>query len=141
MLRVMLPAPTCISAAIAAPNAGIAVTTADVRVSVEIIVVVDGNVVVTAPAAVSPSATPSSTHGHSDSKRNCHTRRVVTGRRVGNRWVWVNRGTVYCRRVIAGDVDHFWARLFDDDDGLIFYNLCLHFHLLIGLQISRIFCF
>src|SRR5258705_14009623 len=101
MLRVMLPAPPCISAAIAAPNAGIAVTTADVCVSVEIIIVVDVDLVVAAPAAVSPSATPSGTHGHSDSKRNRHPSRVVAGRRVSNRWVWVNRGSVVYRRVIS----------------------------------------
>lgn len=133
MLRVVLPATTCSSSAIAASDAGIAVTTANVGVSVEIIIVVDVDLVVTTPAAVSPSAAPRGTHGHSDSKRQRHTRRVVAGRRVGNRWVRVNRGTVYYRRVIAGNVDHFWFSLFDDHDGLAFYNLCLHFHLLIGL--------
>lgn len=142
MLGVMLPATTtCISAAIAAPDVGSAVATADVRVSVEIIIVVDGDVVVAAPAAVSPSSAPRGAHGHSNSKRDRHTRRVVAGWRVSNWRVWVNRGTVYNRRVVAGDVDHFGAGLFDDNDGLVLYDLRLHFHLLSGFQISRIFCF
>ena len=82
MLGVVLPATTCISAAIAAPNAGIAVTTADARVSVEIIIVVDGDVIVTAPAAVPPSATPSGTRENSffTFGLHCHSRIAATPR-------------------------------------------------------------
>ena len=141
MLGVVLPATACISAAIAAPDVGSAVATADVRVSVEIIIVVDVDLVVATPAAVTPAAAPGGTHGHSDSKRNRHPGGVVAGWRVSNRRIRVNRGTVYNRRVIAGNVDHFWAGLLDDDDRLVLDNLRLDFHLFSGFQISRIFCF
>jgi hypothetical protein len=130
MLGIVVP--TRIAATIPAGNAGVAVPAADIGIPVVVIVGVYGDVVIAAPAAVPPSATPGGTHGHSDPKRNRHASRVVARRRIGDRWIWVNGGAVNYRRVIAGNVDYLWAGLLDDDDGLVLYNFCLHFHLLIG---------
>jgi len=130
MLGIVVP--TRIAATIPAGNAGIAVPAVDISIPVVIIVVVNGDVVITSPSAVSPTAAPSGTHGHADAERNRHARCVITGRRVGHRWIRIDRRTVHHRRVIARNVDYLWAGLLDDDDGLVLYNFCLHFHLLIG---------
>ena len=138
MLRVVAPA--AVATAVTAVDV-VAVPTVDVCVTIIIVIIIYRDVVIAAPAAVAPAATPSCSHGHSDSKRNRHARRVVAGRRIVDRWIWVNGGTVDYRRVIARNINNLWVCLLNNHNGLALDNLRLYLHLLTGFQVPRIFCF
>jgi hypothetical protein len=83
MLRIVLPAgvSSTANAAVAAATrllgrtvtaAKVApVAAANVRVAIEIVVVIDGDVVVTPAAAPAPTATPECSHHDADAERNC----------------------------------------------------------------------
>src|SRR5262249_28662568 len=121
--RIVLPGvPTAISRV----NA---VAPLDVGVAIEVVIVVYGDVVVAAPpAAPTPATGPHSSHGHSNAEGNCHSRCVVTRRRVSDRRVRVHGRTVNYRRVIAGNVNDLWIGLLDHNHLLALYRLGLHLH-------------
>ena len=90
MLRVVLPIVAASSAsaisvridAIAAVYV-IAVSSVDIGVAVEIIIVVDGDVVVAAPAAaIPPTSSPCRSHGQSHTEGNRYAGSVVANRRI-----------------------------------------------------------
>src|SRR5207249_7533231 len=104
MLRIVLPvgisaavspaARWLIRRAVSAPDV-VAVATANIRVTVEIIVVVDVDVVVAAPtASPAPAAAPKRPHHYANAKSDCHSRGVVSHRRVVNGRVRIDRRSV-----------------------------------------------
>jgi hypothetical protein len=140
MLGIVLP--VAVPAAVAAADIVGAIATVHVRIAIKIIVVIDCDVVIASPTrAPSPTSTPSGSHSHSHSERKRHACGVVSWWRVGNWRVGIRGRAINYRRVIAGNVNDFWAGLFNDDDRFVFYNLGFYLHLLIGLEISRVFRF
>ena len=120
MLRIVLPV-------IAGPIRDVLA----VGVSYEVVVVIDGDIVVAAPpAVVSPTAAPGRAHGNPDAEGNCHTRGVVPGWRISNWRVGIRRRAVHDGGVITGHVDHFWVGLLNYDDVLAFKLLRLDLLLL-----------
>ncbi len=138
MLRIVLPIASAARRLLARPVAiayVLTIAVADVLpvgIPDEVIVVVDVDVVITAAptATTAPTSTaPEGSHSHADPERDRHPRGVVAGRRIrdgriGIHWSAVNHG-----RVVAGDVDHLWTGLLDDDNLLAFD--CLDFDLLL----------
>src|SRR5262249_28664838 len=113
------------------------VATANARVAVEIVVSVDGDVVVTAPAATpSPAATPERPHHHTNTERDCHSGGVIPWRWVVNRGVGIDRWTVHHHWIIRRDIHHLRIGLFDHDHLLAFDDFGFHFLLLVGFQIA-----
>jgi hypothetical protein len=151
MLRVVLPAiatgPTApipvpasrlVRYAVAAVNV-VAIPTVDIGVAIEIVVVVDGHVVVSTPtAAVSPASTPRRSHCQTDTERNRHTCRIVTGRRIVDRWIWIDRRTVHDGRIVAWDVNNFRIGLFDNNHLFGFHNLGFYLLLLGRFQVAGV---
>jgi hypothetical protein len=109
----------------------------------ERVVVINVYRVVAAPSTVAtPSAaTPGSSNGHSNSKRDRHASRVVARRRISDGRVGIRRRAVDYRGIVTGNVNDVGLGLFDHDDAFVFDGLCLNLHLFVGLQIARIFCF
>jgi len=135
MLRVVLPG--TIAGAISAALRVHAVASLNVGVAVEVVIVVDGDVVVGAPTAtITPTATPKRTHHHADAKRNGHSRCVVAWRWVGDRWIRIRWRPVNHGRVITGNVDNLRVGLFDHDYGLALNDLRFYLYLLIRFQIA-----
>jgi hypothetical protein len=137
MLGIVLPV---VPAAVA--NIVGAIAAVHVRIAVKVVVVIDCDVVIASPVGVpTPTSTPSGSHGHSHSERKRHACGVISCRRVVNWRIGIDgRAINYCR-VIARDVYDFGVGLLNYDNRLIFYNFGLDLHLLIGLEISRFFCF
>ena len=131
MLRIVLP-PSL--AAISAAYIR-AVSALDVRVAVKIVVVIDGDVVVTAvpPAAVPPPSPPHCTHSYPDAEGNRHSGRVVARRWIGNGRVGVGWRTIHHGRVIAGNVNDLGIGLFDHNHLLALDRLGFNLHLFGGL--------
>ena len=121
MLRIMLPG-----------AAGSIRDILPVRVSYEIIVVIDVDIVVAAPAAViaPAAATPGSPHCDPDAKRYRHTRGVITRWWISNRGVRVSHRAVHHGRVITRNINNFGISLFNDDNLLTLDYLRLYFLLL-----------
>jgi hypothetical protein len=68
-----------------------AVTPSDARVTVEIIIAVDCDVVVASPtASPTPAAAPEGPHHDTYPERDGNARGVISRRRVINRWIGVN---------------------------------------------------
>ena len=85
-----------------------------IRVGYEIVVVVDGDVVVAAPAAI-PTATssPSRSHCHADAERDCHPGSVIPRRGIRDRWIRIDRRTVHDGWIVARYVDYVRTRGLD----------------------------
>src|ERR1700756_3021037 len=105
MLRVVLPAGVSaaissaaswlIGWAVSAPNV-VAVAATDIRVTVKIIVIVNVDVVVPAPAATpAPAAAPERPHHHANTERDCQSSGIVSGRRIVNGRVGIDRRAVH----------------------------------------------
>ena len=102
MLRIVLPV---VAGPVAAADV-CPVAAADVRIPIEIIIVVDGDVIVAAPAAViAPASVYCCTHHHSDAEGDRHSRGIITWWRIGDRRVRIWRRAINHRRVVAGDVN------------------------------------
>jgi hypothetical protein len=115
--------------------------TADVRIAIEIVVVVDVNVIATPATTPAPTAAPKRSHHHSDAEGDRHARGVVTPGRIVNRRIRIHRGTVDYYGIIRRYVYDLRIGLFDHDYALVFYDLCFHFLLLGGLQSAFVLCF
>ena len=134
MLRVMLPT----TAATASIHA---VAAADVRVAVEIVVYVDGNIIVSPAAAIAPTAMISGSHCHTDTESNGHPGHVSAGWRrwwIDNRRIRINGRTVDDGRIVSRHIDDLRVGLLNDNDLLALDNFCFHFLLLSGLKIARV---
>src|SRR4029077_4458315 len=97
------PVPTADVVAVAATN---------VRVTVEIVVSVDCDIVVSAPAAApAPTTAPKRAHHYADAERDCHTCCVVSRWRIVNRRVGVVGGTVHHDGIIRRHINNLGIRL------------------------------
>ena len=123
--------------------AGVDILSVYIRISDVIVVVIDGDVVVASPAAVTAPApaTPSRANGQAYAEGDGHAGRVVSRRRIGDGWVGVCRRSVHYRGVLARNVNYLRIRLLYDNHALAVDNLCLHLHLVVRLQIASPFCF
>lgn len=107
-----------------------AVATVNISVTVEIVVRINGDIVVAPPAVIAPAAAPSRTHRNADTKRNRHTRGVIAGWWISNRRVRVDRRSVHHCGVITRDVNNFRTRLLDYDYLFALYRLSFDFLLI-----------
>jgi hypothetical protein len=151
MLRIVLP--VGIPAAIAAPNVvavaaaailqlGRAVATTDIRVTVEIVVAINRDVVVATPAAApTPTAAPERPHHHTDAKRNRHPRGVVAPGRIVNGRVGIDRCAVDDHRIVRGHVDDLRVGLLDHDHSFVLNDLGFYLLLLGRFQIPLVLGF
>jgi hypothetical protein len=127
MLRIVLPASL---AAVSAANIR-AVAPLDIRVAVEIVVGVDGNVVVSPPAgAIPPPSRPHCAHRYSNAKGKCHSCDVIA------RWIGIGRRgcAVHHRGITRRHIHDLRVGLFDDNYLLAFHSLGFHFDLFVGFQ-------
>ncbi len=108
-----------------------------------IVVDVDVDVVVTVapPATVAPTTTVSCPDRNADSEREDSARRVVTWRRIVNRRIRVYGRSVNHHGAIRGHVHHLWVGLLDDDNGLLFNNLCFYFICSLDFKFPAFFAF
>ena len=118
-----------------------AVSTIDVRIAVEVIVVVDINVVASPSASTTPPTAPESTHHHPDPERNGKPGGVIPGRRVIDGGIRIHRRTVDDDGIISGDIDDLWIGLLDNNNVFVFDNRGFHFLLFVRLQVSFILGF
>jgi hypothetical protein len=119
----------------------VAIAAADIRVTVEIIIVVDVDVIVPAPpAAPAPAAAPERPHHHANAERNRHSRCIVSGRRVVNGWVGIDRRAVHHHRIIRRYIYNLWISLLDHDHTLALDDLRFHLLLLGRFQIAVVLC-
>jgi hypothetical protein len=134
MLRIVLP----VTVAVGRPIRNVL----SVGVVHKGVIVIDGHVIVTAPATVvAPAATPGRSHCDPDAKRNRHTRSVIPRWRrwrINDRRIRIHRRAVHHRRVVARNVNYLWTGLLNHDDLLALHNLGFHFLLLTCFQVSRI---
>src|SRR6186997_788159 len=114
MTRVVLPlVPAADVSPVATLNIIDPVTTADVRVAIEIVVDVDVDVIAS-PAGVPapPAASPGSADGNSNAERDRARRNHSSRRRRVVDWrVRVNRSAVNNRGTVGGHIDHLRIRL------------------------------
>jgi len=119
-----------------------AVAALNIGVPIEIIVVVYRDVVVAAPpAVVAPAPGPHRAHGHSHTKRNRHSCRVVTRRWIVDRRIRIDRWPVHHCGIIRGHINHLGVGLLDDNDLLRFHDLGLNLLLFVGFEIAFFFGF
>src|SRR5580704_14122530 len=88
---------------------------ANVRVAIEIVMMVDVDVIATPARATTPTTAPECAHHDPNAERQEQAACVVTGRRIVNRWIGVNRRAVHNNRIVGRDVYHLGIGLFDDD--------------------------
>lgn len=120
MRRVMLPLAPALAAI-------------DVRIPVEIVIVVDVDVS-TAPIAITPVVRPCGPQDDAGPHRESHPRHVSW---IGIRVIRICGRPVNNRRIVGGDVNNFRVRLLNNDDLLAsLHRLSFHSLLLAGLQSS-----
>lgn len=105
----------------------VAIAAVYIGVAVEIVIVVDVNVVSAPTTSPAPTAAPECPHRHSDAERNRHSRGIVTGGRIVNRWIGIDGGAIHHHWIIRRDVDDIWTCLLDDDDTLTLDDFCFYF--------------
>ena len=133
MAGIVLPAiAAAIPAAAVAATDVRAITAIDIRVPVEIIVVVNGDVVIPAPtASVAPTSTPHGAHRDSHAKRDRHSGRVVARRWISDRGIRIRGCAIHHRWVIRRHVHDLWARLLNYDRLFALDDLRFHFLLFV----------
>jgi hypothetical protein len=142
MCRVVLPFVSALIDTVTALNVVNAVTPANIRVAVEIVIHVYVDVVATPTGSPAPAAAPCSTHRNANTERDrargdYGTRRVS---RVIDRRIWINRRAIDNRRVIGRHVNDLWVSLLNHDDSFVFYDLGFDFLLLVRSQSPGSFC-
>jgi len=148
MLRVMLP--TTITprrlirwAVTVADVLSVAVTNVlSVAVVNEVIVVIDVDVIIstTPSATITPTTTPSRTHGYTYAKRNRHAGWVISWRGIGDWRLWIDRRSVYDDWIVGWDVNNLRVGLFNYDHLFVFDNGSFDLLLFGRLQIPCISC-
>lgn len=139
MLRVMLPGVTAASNPISAVHL-VSAARSD-AVAVEIVVVVDIDVVVSAPTGaaprgvVAPATAPHRSHSYSDAERQGHAGGEIAGRRIRDWRIRVEgwRRSPHYYRVITRHVDYLRIRLLNHNNTLRLHYLCFDLHLLVRL--------
>jgi hypothetical protein len=122
-------------------SASYVVAVANIRVSVEIIVVIDVDGVVAAPAgAPTPATAPERSHRHPNAEGNRHSCGIVSCGRIVNGRVGVDGRTVNHYRIIRGYVDDLWVGLLDHDHTLALDDFGFHLLLLGRFQIAGVLC-
>jgi hypothetical protein len=100
-------------------------STAGNRIPIEAVVMVDVDAT-TAPAAPpAPTAAPKRPHQHSGAEGDRRPRGVAP-RRIVDRRIWIDRGTVGERRVIRRHVQNFRIRRLDHHHALVFDYFCFY---------------
>src|SRR5688572_5490447 len=104
--------------------AQVAVSRADVGVAVEVVVVVDGDVVVAAPPA-SPAPAAASAPDRADGNADAETKRQTAGWVIDGR-IGIDGRAVRPDRIVFRNVNNLRVGLLDHDDLLALDDLCLH---------------
>jgi hypothetical protein len=151
MLRIMTPgvptpAPCGLSRSPVAESASVASTSrrpirnavaaTDIRVAVEIVIVVDGDVIPAPAAAATPTATPERPHHNAHTEGDRHASGVIPRGRVVDGGVGVDRGTVDHDGVIARNVHDLRTSLLNNDDLFGFDDFRFDRLLLVGFEIT-----
>ena len=109
MARIVLPFTAAHVGAIPSLYVVHAITAADIRVAIEVVIHIDVDVITSptappAPAAASPCSADCHSHTEGDRTR-CN---YCSGRIwwVVNRWVWIDRRTINNRRVVRGNINN-----------------------------------
>jgi hypothetical protein len=110
----------------------VAVATTDVRVPVEIIVVIDVDVVATPAAPPPPAAAPKCSHHHTNAERDCHSRSVVPVRRIVDWRIGIDRIAPDNNRIIRRYIHDLRVGLVDHNHRFALDDLCLDFLLFGG---------
>ena len=123
----------------ASPPDVAAVAAANVRIAIEIIVVIDVDVIVsTPPAAPTPAPAPERSHRHSNAEGDRHPRRVITGWRIVDRRVGIERCSPNYIGIVRRDVNNLGIGLLDHNHTLTFEGFRFYFLLFGRLQISLV---
>jgi hypothetical protein len=113
----------------------------DIRVPVKTVIYIDVNIIASPTGVPSPAATtPEGAHRKACTPRN-RSARVIAGRRIINRRIWINRRTVNDDRIVARYVDNFRIRLLNNNNLFFLNHLGFHFHLLTGFQVPLVLSF
>ena len=104
----------------------VAVAATNVRVAVEIIVPVNVDVVAAPTAPPAPTPAPERPHGDANAKRDRQTSGIISGRRIVNRRIRIEGGTVYHDRIVRGYIHDLWICLFNYDHALAFDDFGFH---------------
>jgi hypothetical protein len=126
--------------AVSAPNI-VAVAPTNIRIAVEIVVVVYIDVVISTPAASPPpAASPGRSHHHANAQRNGQSCGIVSRRRIVNGWVGIDWSAVHYDRIIGRYIHNLWISLFDHDYVFALDDLGFDLLLLGGFQIAGVLC-
>lgn len=138
MFRVVLP--VRVSDVPVGVSVGVSVDVAVVVVD-EVVVVVDNDgISASVPSTViAPSPAPECAHCDSDTERDCHARRIVSGWRIGDRGVRIDGRSVNHGRVVARYVNNLRACLLHNDHSLRLDGLDFNFLLFRCFQIPVVF--
>ena len=102
----------------------VSIAAVDVRVAIEIIIVVDGDIAAAVPVAISPGTAPGGSKGETGPKRQCSVaRRIGVG-------IGICRRPVNHGRTVLRNVDHLGIGRLDNDDLLVIDSLRLDLLLL-----------
>ena len=132
MTRIVLP--------LATPANVRAITTADVRVAVEIVIHVYVDVVAAPAGTPTPATTPGRTHCYANAKRDSARGNYCSGGIwwVVNRGIGISGSAIHDGRVIRRHVNNLRVLLFNDDHALAFDSLRFDTDLLVGFQCPRV---
>jgi hypothetical protein len=118
MCGLVLPIVACISATI---------STGNVRVTVEIVIAIDSDIVVAPPGSAPPPTTaPGRPHGHTHTERNRHSRGVVPWWRIVNGRIGINWRPVHHNGIVGRYINDLRVGLFDHDHALAFDDFGFH---------------
>jgi hypothetical protein len=112
--------------------------TVNIRIAVEVVVVVDRDVVAAPAATTAPAAAPEGAHHDADAERDRQSCCVVSRGRVVDRRIWVYRRSVYDRGIVGGHIDDLGIRLLNDNRALVLDDLRFHLLLLSCFQIAGV---
>lgn len=135
MLRIVAPVgissvPATDVGTVSAVNVG-PVATVNIRIAVEVIEIVDGDVIAAPAAPISPTAAPpKGAHSHTHTERDGKSCRIVARRRIGNGRVRIRWRPVDDRGIVRGHIDDLRVGLLDHNHTLILDDLGFHFLLL-----------
>jgi hypothetical protein len=107
------------------------IATVNVGVAIEVIEIVDGDVITTPAAPISPTAAPpKGAHSHTHAKRDGKPCRIVARWRIGNGRVRISWRSIDHRGVVGGHIDNLRVGLLDHNHTLVLDDLGFHLLLL-----------
>src|SRR5690242_4121277 len=114
MRRIVLPLAATSVRAVTALDIVHAITTADVRIAIEIVIHVDVDIAAAPTATPTPAAAPRRTHGQTNTKRDGAGRNHGPGRGwIINRRIRIGRSAVHDCRVVRRHINNLRIRLLD----------------------------